>query len=216
MPTYYQLSEVHFRNWFSNFVSTAVANASTLGLSPGTITQFNTTNSSYQTAVSGYITAHDAAKASTTTKNNAYNAAFELVQLWANQWQLDPAVPNTLKQQLGLTIRDGEPSPRPIFPVTQLSGTGNSVGTVKLRWNRNGNQAGCTFMVQSRPVGGSQWSLVTATTRSRVALGSQPLVATEYRVVTERRGQFSEPSDGVVVFGEGGGNSQNAEFLKVA
>ena len=65
---------------------------------------------------------------------------------------------------------------------------------------------GCTFLVQSRPVGG-QWSLLTATTRSRLAIGGQPMTATEYRVVTERRGIFSEPSDSTVVYGEQGGQS---------
>ncbi len=215
MATYYRLPEVQFRPWFSNFVTTAAANALTLGLDPGQVTALTAANTDYQSAVAAYSAAHDSAKAATTTKNAQYNAALQLVQLYANQWQIDPSVSDTLKQQLGLNIRDTVPSPRPIYPVTQVSGTGNSVGTVKLRWDRNGNLPGCNYMVQSRPVGGTDWTLVTATTRTRLALGEQPLSATEYRVVTERRGNFSEPSDSVVVYGVGGVGG-GGTLLKVA
>jgi hypothetical protein len=211
--SYYNLPEIQFRPWFANMVTTAVANAATLGLSPLQVTQFNTILTNYQAAVAAQTAARDAAKAATETKNVRYQEAYALTQLWANQWQVDPAVSDTLKIQLGLNIRDNIPSPRPIFPVTQLSGTGNSVGTVRLRWNRNGNAQGCTFFVQARQAGGD-WTLVTATTRTRLALGNQELVPTEYRVVTERRGQTSEPSDAVVVYGEGAAPS--LQILKAA
>lgn len=203
--TYYNLGEAAFRPWFNNFVTTATAggNVGVLGLSPADVTTFNSTRTAYQDAVSAQIAARDAAEAATTTKNNSYGAAFDLVQVWAARWQADPAVTAELKQQLGLVVRDTSPSPRPLYPATEMTGTGNGVGTVKLRWNPNGNQTGVTYFVQSRPVGGS-WSLLTATTRSRIALGGQPIEPTEFRVVAERRGEMSEPSYAVVVYGEGG------------
>ncbi|MGE0001292.1 MAG: hypothetical protein AB7F50_10710 [Fimbriimonadaceae bacterium] len=202
--TYYKLGEAAFRPWFNNFVTTATAggNIGVLGLSPADVTSFNNTRTSYQNAVAAQVTARDAAEAATITKNNAYKSAYDLVQLWAAVWQADPAVTAELKQQLGLVVRDTNPSPRPLYPATEMTGTGNGVGTVKLRWNSNGNLAGVTYLVQSRPVGGT-WSLLTATSRTRVALGGQPIEPTEFRVVAERRGQVSEPSYAIVVYGEG-------------
>lgn len=206
---YYQMTETQFRTWFANFVTTAVANAATLGLTVPEQDALTGANDQYVSDVSAFIAAHDLAKGSTNTKNAAYSTAFALVQQYSNEWQANPAIGDALKLSLGLQIRDTTPSPRPIFAVADLSGSGNSVGTVKLRWSRNGNLPGCNFFVQGRVDGGA-WTIVTATTRSRIALGSQAILPTEYRVVTERRGIFSEPSDSVVVYAEGGAFTMTA------
>lgn len=205
MASYYNMTEAEFRAWYANWATVAVANSIPLGLAPADVTAINTAKTNYANAVTNYIAARDAAQAATNVKNGAYGAAFALVQQWSNQWQANPGISDSLKLSLGLNLRDPNPSPRPIFPVTQLSGTGNSVGTVKLRWSRNGNLPGCSFIVQSRPVGG-EWTFLTVTTRTRVAIMGQALEPTEYRVLTERRGILSEPSDPVVVYSnEGGG-----------
>lgn len=196
------MSEVDFRAWFANWATVAAANSGVLGLSPGDATAINNAKTNYATAVTNYVTAHDAAKSATNAKNAAYEAAFALVQRWSNTWQPNPTISDSLKISLGLVIRDTTPSPRPIFPISNLSGTGNSVGTVKLRWSRNGNLPGCNFIVQCRPVGGD-WAFLTVTAKTRVAVMGQELTPTEYRVLVERRGVLSEPSDSVVVFGTG-------------
>jgi hypothetical protein len=201
---YYRMTETEFRAWFANFVTVAVdpANLATLGMTAGSVSAFNTAQTDYAAAVTALAPAHDAAKAATTAKNNAYATAFGLVQTWANQWQADPDVPDALKLSLGLNLRDTTPHPRPLFGVSNFSASGNSVGTVKLRWDRNGNLPGCTFLVQAS-VNGGPWTLVTATTKTRLALGGQQIAPTNYRVIVERRGQFSEPSDFAGVYGAG-------------
>jgi hypothetical protein len=203
MPSYYNLSETEFRAWYNNWSTVAAANSVALGLSPGDVSAINGARTTYTNAVASYVTAHDAARAATESKNEAYAAAFDLVQRWSNQWQANPGISDGLKLSLGLYIRDTTPSPRPIFPISQLSGSGNSVGTVKLRWNRNGNLPGCTFIVQSRPVGGT-WTFLAVTTKTRLSIMNQGLTPTEFRVLTERRGILSEPSDAIVVYGDGG------------
>ncbi len=207
MAHYYDLSEAAFRAWYDNWATVAVANTGTLGLGVEGAAAITTAKTNYATAVADYTAAHDAAKAATSTKNAAYETALGLVQQWSNQWQANPAVSDPLKLELGLNIHDTTPSPRPIYAISELSGTGNSVGTVRLRWNRNGNLPGCNFIVQSRPTGG-EWSFLAVTSRTRLALVGQPLSATEFRVLVERRGILSEPSDPVVVFSEGGGSPE--------
>jgi len=208
MPTYYELGESAFRAWFDNFVATATAsgNVGVLGLSPADVTNFTTTNTNYSADVAAYTAAHDASEAATTSKNASYRAAFDLVKLWANKWQANPAVTPELKQQLGLVVRDTSPTPRPLFAPTAMSGSGNGVGTVRLRWNSNGNLPGVTYLVQSRPVGGS-WSLLTASTKTRIAIANLAMVPTEFRVIAERRGLLSEPSYAVVIYAEGEGST---------
>jgi hypothetical protein len=200
MPSYYGMNEVEFRAWYANWATVAVANATPLGLGLGDQTAITDAQTNYASMVSAYTTAHDAAKIATNNKNGAYDAAFALVQQWSNIWQADPAITDALKLELGLNLRDTTPHPRPIFGVTGLTASGNSVGTVKLRWDRNGNQPGCTFFVQAS-VNGGAWTFVTATSKTRLALGELAMVPTVYRVLVERRGQFSEPSDFAGVYG---------------
>lgn len=205
MPSYYGMSETEFRAWYANFSATVVANAELLPITPAQVTEISTAQTTYANSVSAMTAAHDAAKAATNTKNDAYGAAFALVQLWANQWQADPSVPQELILELGLNIRDTTHGPRPIFAVTDVVASGNAVGTVRMKWNRGANLSGCNFIVQSRPVGGTEWTFVTVTTKTRLAIGGLPITATEMRVLTERRGILSEPSESTVVYGEIGG-----------
>ena len=202
---YYRMAEVLFRAWYANWATVAVANDVALGLGLPETGAITTAQTNYANSVSAMTAAHDAAKAATNTKNEAYAAAFALVQQWANQWQADPAVSQELILELGLNIRDTTPSPRPIFAVTDVVASGNAVGTVRMKWNRGANLPGCNFIVQSRPVGGTEWSFVTVTTKTRLAIGALPITATEMRVITERRGILSEPSESTVVYGEVGG-----------
>lgn len=123
------------------------------------------------------------------------------MQYYANAWQIDPDVSDDLKLSLGLEIRDTTPSPRPIYQVTGLSASGSDTGIVKLKWSRTGNLPGCNFIVQASQNGGD-WNFVTVTTKSRVAIGGQAMVPTAYRIVTERRGQFSAASGSVNVYSE--------------
>ncbi len=208
MPTYYDMGEGAFRAWFNNFVTTATApgNVALLGLGIPDVAALNTAKTDYAADVAAYTAAHDASEAATTAKNASYRTAFDLVKLWANKWQADPAVTPELKQQLGLIVRDTSPSPRPLFAPTEMSGSGNGVGTVRLRWNANGNLPGVTYLVQSRPVGGA-WSILTATSKSRIAIGSLPMTPTEFRILAERRGLVSEPSYAVVIYSEGVGGA---------
>lgn len=201
---YYRMTETEFRAWFANFVTVAVANPVPLSLTAGSIAALNDAQTAYAAAVSSYITAHDAAKIATNDKNAAYGTAFALVQEWANLWQVDSAVSDALKLELGLQLRDTTPHPRPLFAVTGFNVSGNSVGTVKMRWDSNGNLPGCTYFVE-KSVDGGPWTFVTATSKTRFALSEQAMVPTLFRVRAERRGQFSDPSDFAGVYGATGG-----------
>ena len=108
---YYRMSEVEFRSWFANFVIVANTNAVALGLTPTQGTALTTANTNYVASVNANNAAHDAAKATTTTKNANFDACMTLVQGYAGQWQENPAISDVLKQQLGLVIRDTSPSP---------------------------------------------------------------------------------------------------------
>lgn len=198
---YYRISQALFRAWFANFVSTAVANATTLNLDTTQQTELTTANTDYGTSVDAAATAQADAKSATNTKTANYEAALALVMQYANVWQIDPAVDDDLKLKLGLTIRDTSPSPRPVYTISGLSASGNDYGVVKLRWDRNGNLPGCNFIVQASQNGGA-WTFVTVTTKTRNAIGGQSMVPTAYRVITERRGQLSAASGSVNAYSE--------------
>jgi hypothetical protein len=203
MATYYNMPDAEFLAWMTNFTNVTGANTGALGLSPSQQTALVNAKNAYSNGLIGRQNAADAAKAATLTKDAAKDAALELVRTWANQWQNNPAIPKTLIQQLGLPVRDTTPSPRPIFTPSQLSATGFSNGVNKIRWNRNGNQSGCTFVVEYSRNNGTTWAIAGVTNKARFDHTGQPPKATLYRVRAERRGQQSPPTDPVALFFEG-------------
>lgn len=204
MSNYNDMSDADFLVFYNNLTTVAAANVTPLGLSPADVTTLNTAKTNYTNGLNGRVAAADAAKAATITKNSTKVAALNLVRLWANQWQNDPAVSDELKSQLGLPIHDETPSPRPIFTCTQLSATGYSNGVNKMRWFRNGNLYGASFVVEFSRDNGTTWSIAGVSTKASFDHLNQPPVATLYRVRTERRGLSSPPTDPVALFFEGG------------
>lgn len=203
MSNYNKITDAEFLVWMTHFTTVTGANADTLGLSSAQQTALVNAKNGYATGLAGRQAAADAAKTATLAKEEAKATALELVRTWANQWQSNPAIPRTLIAELGLPVRETKPSPRPIFTPSQLSATGFSNGVNKIRWHRNGNLPGCTFIVEFSRNGGTTWTIAGVTAKARFEHTGQPPLPTLYRVRTERRGLQSPPTDPVALFFEG-------------
>ncbi|MCW5947360.1 MAG: fibronectin type III domain-containing protein [Fimbriimonadales bacterium] len=202
MSNYNKMTDAQFLQFAQNFLNVAESNSSALGLNEGQIGQMNSALGQYSTALTARTNAFDAAKAATTTKNTKKQSMLDLVRLYANQWQANPSISNTLKQQLGLPIHDNTPTPRPVFTPTDLYVRTICSGTNWLRWNRNGNFPQTVFEIQYSYDNPNSWEWLDVTTKSEFRHTDQtPGRVVYYRVRAKRPTGISDWSNVGVAYG---------------
>lgn len=203
MGNYNKMPDAQFRQFTENFVNVAEANAEALGLSIGAIAQLENAQIAFGDALTAQVNAIDAAKAATSLKRQQKCAMLDLVRLYANQWQANPTISDELKQQLGLPIHDKSPTPRSVFPPSDLYVRAISSGTNWLRWDRNENFPQTVFEIQcSYDVPNNwQWIEVTMKTDFRHT-GQTPGRTVFYRVRANRPTGVSAWSNIGVAYGQ--------------
>jgi len=101
---------------------------------------------------------------------------------------------------LGLTVHDKTPSTIGVFTPVDFVASGDGNGTVKMRWGRNGNKRGCTFLIELSYDSGATWQIVGGTTKAKKTLTGVSIRPTAFRVRAERNGQISAPSSSSTVY----------------
>ncbi len=203
MSSYNNMPDAQFLTFAENFVSVAELNATPLGIDEGQIGQMTTALNQYGSALTGQANAHDAAKAATITKKAKKAAMLDIVRLYANQWQANPSISSTLKQELGLPIHDTTPTPRPVFTPSDLYVRTICSGTNWLRWNRSGNFPYTSFEIQYSYDEPNAWQWLDVTTRSEFRhIGQTPGRAVYYRVRAKRPTGVSDWSNVGVAYGQ--------------
>jgi hypothetical protein len=92
----------------------------------------------------------------------------------------------------------------PNQPVDLLA-TPFSDGTVSLRWGRNGNPNGVSFLIEAREDGSSEWEFVASTTKARLTVnGFAPGEPRWFRVVATKNDLSSLPSNEAPIYPVGG------------
>ncbi|MBS1714759.1 MAG: fibronectin type III domain-containing protein [Armatimonadetes bacterium] len=77
-------------------------------------------------------------------------------------------------------------------------------GSVNLKWKRNGNPTGVSFLVESRGATGG-WDFVTSTNKARTTVnGFAPGVTTWFRVTATKNDLTSLPSNEAPIYASGG------------
>lgn len=153
----------------------------------------------FQSAVVDNNEAKLNAKGKSATKRLVRTTSEEQFRAAAKVINANPAISSALKSELGLNV---SPSPvGPVAPVEDLSVKGFSNGDNKLVWKRAGNKGGTVFQVQAKIGGTGPWTIVGTTTRIRFThSGQTPGVAMLYRIVSERGGTLSSPSNEASVY----------------
>lgn len=212
MADYNRLPDSQLSDWLINFATVAAANSATLGLSPAQIAQINTANTAFSGTLAVKIAKENDAKVATLNKNDQRNSSLLTVRTFANQFQVNPAVPDSLIQQLGLNVRSDDPTPRDVFQPTNLVANGcDQVNSLK--WDKNGNFSGTIYMIEWQVPGG-EWEILSASTSTRFEHeGTIAGVQISYRVFAQRGNKKSLPSNVSTVFS--GGMPGSAD-LKVA
>ncbi len=200
MTDYSKLSDGVLEPWFANFVDVVVANAATLGIDAAEQAELEAARDGFSTSRTARANAAAAAKSATVDKNNNRSNVLGFVGLYNNIWQADPSVPETLIADLGLTIHDKTPSTIGVFTPVDFVASGNGNGTVRMRWGRNGNKRGCTFLIELSYDSGATWQIVGGTTKAKKTLTGVSIRPTAFRVRAERNGRTGSPSSTSSVF----------------
>lgn len=190
--------------WLERFISVANANLANTGLTAGQVNDLNALYTEFQIAYGNHLATHVVAKGATDTKNQAMAAVAAEARKLAQIVQKHPGATNALKLELGL---NAPPAPNvPVEPQlpTLLTATLSEIGWVTLKWDRNGNKQGTTFIIESREGTTGPFTILAAVTRSKfVDKGRTPGVRIEYRVKATRSGRETGYTPTATIYAEG-------------
>ena len=201
MPDFMPKNDTEYAAWLANFNTVATANLAALGLVTGDLTPSTAGTTAFNTAITTFVSAKASAKSATQGKKSSRKTIETVSRTLAKRIQANPAVSNSLKEQLGLTVRTA-PS-RAIAPANPfaLVVTGFDNGVNALLWNRNGNAAGVQYVIEARIGNEAEFSMVGTTTKSKFEHGEQkPGVQAIYRVYAQRASIQSNVSNEAVVY----------------
>lgn len=186
--------------WTENFIAVANANLAVLGLVPSETSALTTKKGEYSTNLNAAIAKQAESKAATESKNISKNALVANIRVLARQIQARPDVPDNLREQLGLNVPDTNPTHVYPFPPVDLSGGVGVGGLAALKWNRNGNPQGTTFLIEWSGNFETGWQIVGTTTKSSA---ERPLNGPSghnfFRVRAQKGDIASEPSNVIVL-----------------
>lgn len=186
--------------WTENFISVANANLATLGLVALDITNVTTKKTDYSTKLNSAIAKQAESKAATEAKNISKSGLVDNIRVLARQIQARPGVPPNLKEQLGLNVPDPTPSPVHPFPPVDLSGNIGVGGLANMKWNRNGNPQGTTFLIESSINPDTGWHIIGTTTKTTYETPlPEPVGHNFFRCKAQRGDLVSEVSNVAVV-----------------
>src|SRR5687767_4906069 len=99
--------------WSANFSTRISANPTSYGLTAAQATAYATLHADFITAYNAATNAGTDSRSAIVTKNTAKFALIANARLLAGIVQRDPDTTNTQRSELGLTVKDADPSPIP-------------------------------------------------------------------------------------------------------
>jgi len=104
--------DAEFEEWFARFLEYCVAHKVELGLSDGDLLEIQTSKITWSLAYSNYQVAHNAAAASTETKEEKRDAGEATIRKFVKIIQARPGVSDASRENLGITVRDTTLTPQ--------------------------------------------------------------------------------------------------------
>ena len=186
--------------WTENFIAVANANLATLGLVALDITNVTTKKTDCSTKLNTAIAKQAESKAATDAKNMSKSGLVTNIRVLARQIQARPGVPDNLKEQLGLNVPDPTPSPVHPIPPVDLSGNIGVGGLANMKWNRNGNPQGTTFLIEWSNNFDTGWRIIGTTSKTTYETPlTEPSGRNFFRIKAQKGELTSEGSNICVV-----------------
>ena len=202
MPSkdYFPSKEGEIVPWIENFVQVANANAAALGLGTSDITALKTLNGDLAGKLNTAIAKQSESKAATEAKNITKDKTIDVVRSMVRQVQAKPGVPDNLKAQLGITIPSPSPTPSVLYPPKDLSAEMTSGGLCLMKWNRNSNNYGTTFIIEASNKTTEKWEMIGTTTKSQYEAKMPDTLGNNlFRVKAQKGTNISEASNVILI-----------------
>ena len=197
---YFPKKEGEVVPWIENFVQVATANAAALGLGTVDITALKTMNGDLAGKINAAIAKQSEAKAATEAKNIQMDKTVDTVRSMVRQVQAKPGVPDNLKAQLRITIPSPSPAPTMIHPPKDLSAEMTSGGLCLMKWNRNSNNYGTTFIIEASNKTTEKWEMIGTTTKSQYEAKMPDTLGNNlFRVKAQKGTNISEASNVILI-----------------
>lgn len=169
----------------------------------GQVTSLETTKTSLsngiQTASDTKAAYHAAIQAKAVSKHGLVGSIAAIAKtVYAN-----PAVTDTMLAAIGLAPRPSTRTRHDPLTPTMFIATPSVDGNVAMQWNKNGNVAFTTYLIEQ--LGANGWFFVKSVSGSRALLsGYAPGTTVSFRVVAWRVGVSSAPSNVSTIYPAGG------------
>ena len=201
MPSFYPKNNAEFTQWLGNFITVAEANKAVLGMSIDDIAILESLKTGMDDDMTAHVTAQEQARAATTKLDDTRSAANKEIGHRGRSIALNPKIPNSLKEQLGLNVPDKKRGNVPLYAPSGLIVEGSSNGTNRLRWERNGNIPGTQFILEAKIGDNKEFVFVGVATRTTFEHTNQkPGTPTVYRVRASRSSQLSGFSNEAIIY----------------
>ncbi len=199
--------------WFNNLFTSAVANASVLGLSSSQISELTTLVSSFSNSLDSVETAKSNFRQAALNKENAQKALSSKIREFNKTWRTRPQVTDSVLTSLGLPIYSSQRTPSTSFTVNNLVAEPTSNGLISVKFDRNNNSSRAIFQIQTSTSPNGPWTIFGTTNKVRTTLsGINPGTETYIRVVTDVAGRMSNPTNSVVVYPQFSTNTTTLKF----
>lgn len=185
--------------WTENFIAVANANLATLGLAAPDITALTSKKIDFATKLNTAIVKQDESKTATEQKNKSKSGLVTNVRVLARQIQARPGVPGNIKAQLGLNGSRPTPSPLHPFPPVDLSGNIGVGGLANMKWNRNGNPQGTTFLIESSNNFDAGWHIIGTTTKTTYVTPLTEQSGRNFFRIKAQKGKLKSEGSNVII-----------------
>lgn len=198
---YFPDRDDQLQGWLENFVTVAAANEGALGLSPSVVAALADAQTDYSTALANHVHAMALARASTQTKDAQRTATKALFAEIVRQVQITPSVTDSLRAELGITIRKPPVRQTPKRPENLTGMVQPSGQSVKLKWSANGNTYPTIYRVEQKIGATGEWTQVELCTAAKCVVALPAAAQVSYRVIAQRNGLASEPCFSLQIIG---------------
>ena len=197
---YFPSKDAEVIPWVENFVQVATANAAALGLGTADITALKTKNADYSGKLNASLAKQAEAQSAIEAKNQYKDAIEDTVRAMVRQVQAKPGVPDNLKAQLRITIPSPSPTPSVLYPPKDLSAEMTSGGLCLMKWSRNSNSYGTTFIIEASNKTTEKWEMIGTSTKSQYeAKLPNTLGNNLFRVKAQKGTNISEASNVILI-----------------
>lgn len=208
---YLPKNEAKLEGWLENFSNVVSTHVQELGLTSAQVIEIGENYTLVSSSLADVETSKQATRGKVTAKDNNIKRVVARTRSIVRQIQGKADVPEELKRQLGITVRDTPATKTPPDIPTGVKVTTNSNGKNTVTWERGGNMPTTTFLIEATVDDTTPFVVVGTVTSTKFVHSNQtPGARIYYRVRAARHGVLSGASASVVAYGPSGRNQLQA------